>query len=65
MWAYNAAFGEDKAARYKVALKTFTDKWADHALSALALHHWARVIQGEGNLVEARTLALRFVFILF
>lgn len=59
VWAYNAAFGEDKAARYKSALKTFTDKWADHALFALALHHWARVIQGEGNLVEARTLALR------
>ena len=58
-WAYNAAFGEDKATRYKAALKTFTDKWADHALSALALHHWARVVQGEGNLVEARTLALR------
>ena len=58
-WAYNAAFGEDKATRYKTALKTFSDKWADHALSALALHHWARVIQGEGNLVEARALALR------
>jgi len=59
VWAYNAAFGEDKASRYKAALKTFVDKWADHELSALALNHWARVIQGEGDLVEARRLAQR------
>lgn len=59
VWAYNAAFGEDKAARYKSALQKFVDRWADHALSALALHHWARVVQGEGELAEARALALR------
>jgi uncharacterized protein YfaS (alpha-2-macroglobulin family) len=59
VWANNAAFGEDKAARYKAALKTFVDKWADHELSALAISHWARVIQGEGDLVEARRLAQR------
>jgi hypothetical protein len=59
VWADHAAFGEDKATRYKVALKTFVDQWADHELSALALSHWARVIQGEGDLVEARRLAQR------
>jgi len=58
-WAYNAAFGEEKASRYKAALKTFVDKWADHETSALALYHWARVVQGEGELVEARSLAQR------
>lgn len=58
-WAYNAAFGEDKATHYKAALKTFSEKWADHVLSATALHQWARVVHGEGNLVEARALALR------
>ncbi len=58
-WAYNTAFGEDKAARYKAALKSFTEKWAGHELSALALHHWAGVVQGEGELVEARALAQR------
>src|SRR6185295_5641837 len=59
VWANNAAFGEDKATRYKAALKTFTDKWIDHELSALAISHWARVIQGEGDLAEARRLAQR------
>jgi hypothetical protein len=60
VWAYNTAAGEDKAARYKAALKTFVDKWADHEVSAMALYHWARVLQqADENLVEARDLALR------
>ncbi len=59
VWAYNTAFGEDKAARYKAALKLFVDKWADHEVSALALEHWARVVQAEGDWVEARRLAER------
>jgi len=59
VWAHNAAFGEDKSTRYKAALKGFVDKWVDHELSALALNYWARVIQGEGDLVEARRLAQR------
>ncbi|MBI3418239.1 MAG: hypothetical protein HY043_23360, partial [Verrucomicrobia bacterium] len=58
-WAYNAAFGEDKAARYKAALTAFAAKWAEHELSSLALHHLARVIQSEGDLVAARELAQR------
>ncbi|HYV31083.1 MAG TPA: hypothetical protein VEO53_08280, partial [Candidatus Binatia bacterium] len=58
-WAYNTAFGEDKTARYKTALKAFADKWADHEVSALALHHWAQVIQGEGDWAQARALAQR------
>jgi hypothetical protein len=58
-WAYNIAFGEDKTVRYKSTLKALTEKWADHELSALALHHWASVLQSEGELVEARTLAKR------
>ena len=59
VWVNNAAFGEDKAARYQAALKTFVDKWADHETSALALHQWARAIQSEGNLIVARSLARR------
>jgi hypothetical protein len=58
-WAYNTAFGEDKAARYKTALKAFVDRWADHEVSAVALNSWARVLQQEGDLVEARKLAQR------
>ena len=58
-YAWNTAFGEDKNARYKAALKAFVDKWADHEVSALALCHWARVLQQDGDLVEARRLALQ------
>ena len=56
---YSVAFGEGKNARYKAALKTLVDKWADHELSALALHNWARVLQSEEAFVEARDVALR------
>ena len=59
VWAYNTAFGEEKASRYKTALKMFVDKWADHEVSAVALHHWGRVLQQAGDLVEARRLAQR------
>ena len=58
-WAYNTAFGEDKSARYKAALQAFTQRWADHEISALAFHHWAAVLESEGNLVEALRLAER------
>ncbi|PYM14367.1 MAG: hypothetical protein DME18_06880, partial [Verrucomicrobia bacterium] len=58
-YGYNVAFGEEKNARYKTALKALVDKWADHELSAVALHHWARVVQSEDALVEARKIALR------
>ena len=58
-WAYNTAFGEDKTARYKTALELFADTWAGHEISARALHQWARVLQGEGDLVQARALARR------
>ena len=59
VWAYNAAFGEDKAARYKAALKTFVERHADHEVSALALNYWGRVVQGQGDWVQARQLAQR------
>src|SRR6185437_13245206 len=59
VYGFNVAFGEEKNARYKTALKALVGKWADHELSAIALHHWARVVQQEEDLVEARNLALR------
>jgi uncharacterized protein YfaS (alpha-2-macroglobulin family) len=58
-FGYNKAFGEEKNERYKAALKRFTDKWGDHEIAARALHAWARVLQQEGDLVEARKLAER------
>ena len=53
----NTAFGEEKAARYKAALKRFVDQWGDHELSALARYYWAAVLQGENELVAAHQLA--------
>jgi hypothetical protein len=58
-WGWNAAFGEDKNARYKAALEAFIRAYADFDISALAIEHEARVLQQEGDLVGARTLALR------
>ncbi|MEY2410455.1 MAG: hypothetical protein QOF48_3125 [Verrucomicrobiota bacterium] len=55
----NAAFGETKHARYKAALAGIAEKWADHELAGYASVLRARVIQGEGDLVEARNLAQR------
>jgi len=59
VYGYNVAFGEAKNLRYKTALKNFVDRWGDHELAASALHSWARVIQQEGDLVEARSVAQR------
>ena len=53
----NKAFGEEKNARYKAALKRLADKWADHELSARALHDWATVLHEEGDFVAARQIA--------
>ena len=56
-FGYNKAVGEDKAARYKAALKRFVEQWADHELSAWARAEWANVLIGENDLVQARALA--------
>ena len=53
----NKAVGEEKAARYKAALKRFVKQWGDHQISAIARFRWASVLQQEGALVEAHDLA--------
>ena len=58
-WGWNAAFGEDKNARYKAALEAFIRAYADFDISALAIEREARVLQQEGELVAAHKLALR------
>lgn len=58
-FGHNTAFGEEKATRYKAALKAFAEKYADHELSAVALHRWAGEVKEMGNFVEARELAMR------
>ncbi len=58
-FGWNKAFGEEKNARYKAALKRFTDQWGDHEIAARALHDWAVVLHQEGDMVEAHKLAER------
>src|ERR1035438_6578018 len=60
-WGWNAAFGEEKNARYKAALESFIRTYADFDISSLAVERQARVLQQEGDLVGARKLALRGV----
>ena len=58
-YGYNQSFGEEKNARYKAALKRFTQEWADHEMSARAMYRHADVLRGEGELVEAHKMATR------
>ncbi|MBG29730.1 MAG: hypothetical protein CMI31_06990 [Opitutae bacterium] len=58
-FGHNKAFGEEKNARYKAALKRFTTEWADHHLSARAMYRWAQVLHNEGDLAEAHKLVKR------
>jgi uncharacterized protein YfaS (alpha-2-macroglobulin family) len=58
-WGCNAAFGEDKNARYKAALEIFIRGNADFDISALAYEREARVLQQEGDLTAAHDLAGR------
>jgi uncharacterized protein YfaS (alpha-2-macroglobulin family) len=60
-WGWNAAFGEEKNARYKAALEAFIRAYADFDNSSLANEREARVLQQEGEIVGARKLALRGV----
>ena len=53
----NKAFGEEKNARYKAALKKLAERYADHELSARALHDLATVLHEEGDFVAARKTA--------
>jgi hypothetical protein len=58
-WGWNAAFGEEKDARYKAALEAFIREHGDLEISALASEREARVLQQEGDLVAAHELAGR------
>ncbi len=53
----NAAFGEEKTARFKAALRRFADEQASHVISARALHDLATAVHGENELVEAHKIA--------
>jgi uncharacterized protein YfaS (alpha-2-macroglobulin family) len=57
-FGWNAAVGGSKTARYKAALEAFAKANAEHELYAMAQYHLAGVVQGEGDLVKAREIAL-------
>ena len=56
-FANNYAFGEEKAARYKAALKRLIEANASHEISARAQANLANVLYDEGDWVEARKVA--------
>ena len=58
-WAWNAAFGEEKNARFKAALEGWIKPNADSEISALGIEDLARVLQQEGDLVAAHKTAKR------
>ncbi|MCX8107426.1 MAG: hypothetical protein N3G20_01330, partial [Verrucomicrobiae bacterium] len=58
-WAWNTAFGENKNARFKSALKRFAEEQGDHELASMALFTLASVYKNENDLVEAHKLARR------
>jgi len=58
-WGWNAAFGEDKDARYQAALENFIRTYADFDIAALALEHKASLLHRQGDFAAAHKLALR------
>ncbi len=59
VWGWNTAFGEDKNARFKAALRNFIAQRGDHPRTAMASWNLARVVKDEGDWVEARKIALQ------
>ncbi|RMG40994.1 MAG: hypothetical protein D6725_02230 [Planctomycetota bacterium] len=58
-FGFDHAFGEEKNARYKAALKRFVENWPDHEVTARAYFEWASVLHQEGDWVAARKIALQ------
>lgn len=56
-FANSHAVGEEKANRYKAALKRFEGSISKHPISTRALHNLAVQIHSEGDLVEARRIS--------
>ncbi|MCI0463633.1 MAG: MG2 domain-containing protein [Gemmataceae bacterium] len=54
----NKAVGEEKNARYKAALKLLAEANPKHEVGSRARYHWGVTLQQEGDLVQARTVAL-------
>ncbi len=57
-FGWNKAVGDTKSAKYKAALEAFAKANSGHELFAMAQYQLAGVVQGEGDLVKARDIAL-------
>ncbi len=53
----NQASGDEKADRYKAALRRFADEHADHVISSRALHQLASTVHQENDWAEAHKIA--------
>jgi uncharacterized protein YfaS (alpha-2-macroglobulin family) len=59
VYGKNIAFGEEKNARFKKAIRAVAEKWSDNELAAVAWYHYASAIRDEGKLTEAHAIAER------
>jgi hypothetical protein len=57
LWAAGSAVGPELADRKQDALEAFIERAADHETASLARFHLATLLQEQGDLVAARTLA--------
>ncbi len=60
-YGFNTAVGDGKNDKYKAALERFVARWAEHQISASALHRWATVLHAEGDWRKGHELAVRGV----
>ncbi|MFM7137726.1 MAG: MG2 domain-containing protein, partial [Planctomycetota bacterium] len=59
LWASGAAVGEGLEDRKEQALRGFIERAGDHETAALAAFHLASLVQQQGDLVAARTIAAK------
>jgi hypothetical protein len=58
LWASTAAVGPDLTDRKQAALEDFVERAGDHETAALGRFHLAQLVREEGDLVEAREIAV-------
>ncbi|OGV70237.1 MAG: hypothetical protein A2283_05105 [Lentisphaerae bacterium RIFOXYA12_FULL_48_11] len=59
IYGKNVAFGEEKNKRLKKMLAVSAEEWGDHEVCAMAFYQLAGILQEEGSLKDARSIAER------
>lgn len=59
LWAADNAVGEGVTARKAAALTAFMERAGDHEMAGEAAYHLAELVRGEGDLVKARSIAVK------